>query len=217
MLLSSSLRRPHRAEHQWSHYLGVVESVLGSGPRPLPRLRAPSPLLSDCRRPLVVLCPGARFGPAKRWPVPRFAELAARLVYDLNTEVAVAGAKDDVWAERAIAAHAGPGVRRLVGKTTLAEVVGLLGQANVVVSNDSGAMHLAAALGTRVVALFGSSNPDWTGPLGEGHRVLYHPRPCSPCYRPTCRYDHYRCLEDVVVSEAVDAVTTLLRERPPRE
>jgi heptosyltransferase-2 len=215
MLLSSSLRRPQRNEHQWSHYLGVVEAALGPGPRPLPQIKTSPPLLSGCRRPLVVLCPGARFGPAKRWPVPRFAELAGRLTRELGVEVAVAGTKGDVWAERSIAAHAGPRVRRLVGRTTLPEVMGLLGQADVVVSNDSGAMHLAAALGTPVVALFGSSNPEWTGPLGEGHTVLYHPPPCSPCYRPTCRYDHYQCLEAVTVGEVVNVVAGVL-SRPTK-
>jgi heptosyltransferase-2 len=175
-----------------------------------PHLVPPPPYAPEYDHPLIVLCPGARFGPAKRWPLDRFAGLATHLVLDLGAEVAVAGTKGDIWAERTIAAHAGSRIRCLVGKTTLTELMGLLGQADVVVSNDSGAMHLAAALGTPVVALFGSSNPAWTGPLGEHHKVLHHPPPGSPCYRPTCRYDHYRCLEATTTNEVVDSTAGVL-------
>jgi heptosyltransferase-2 len=210
MLLTHPLQRPPRTEHQWSHYLGVVEASLGRGKRPLPRIETPTPYLAAPHRPLIVLCPGARYGPAKRWPVTRFAHLASLLVRDLGAEVAVAGTPNDVWAERSIAARVPDGIIPLVGKTDLPQLMGLLAQADAVVSNDSGAMHLAAALGTPVVGLFGSSTPTWTGPLGEHHVTLYHPPPCSPCYEPVCRFEHYACLQTLAVPEVLAGVTNLL-------
>ncbi len=144
---------------------------------------------------VVALCPGAAFGPAKRWPAEHFGEVAAaclaagRAVWIVGTQAErpICG----VIAERA------PGAVNLAGRTDLATVIDLLSVADCVVANDSGLMHVAAALGRPVIALFGSTSPDFTPPLGDRAVVLREPQPCSPCFERTCPLGHLRCLVDL--------------------
>ena len=132
-----------------------------------------------------VLCPGAEYGPAKRWPY--FPELAARL--DLPV-VALGSAQ-----ERALCAALGG--RNLAGETTLDEALDVLAGAALVVSNDSGLMHLAAALGRPQVALYGSSSPRHTPPLSDKASVLTLGLACSPCFKRECPLKHLKCLRDL--------------------
>ena len=124
------------------------------------------------KRKLVGMVPGASYGPAKRWPTDRFAEVARYLVEQKDFLVAVLGSsrEESICAE--VASVAGPGAINLAGKTSLPEVAGILSLCNVVVSNDNGGMHLASAVGTRVVAVFGLTDPATTGPIGDRHRVI---------------------------------------------
>ena len=138
-----------------------------------------------------VLCPGAEYGPAKRWPY--FPELAARL----DRPVVVLGSAK----ERALCAAAGG--RNLAGETTLDEALDVLAGAEVVVSNDSGLMHIAAALGRPQVALFGSSSPRHTPPLSARARVLWLGIECSPCYARECPLGHFRCMKDITVDQVL--------------
>ena len=141
-----------------------------------------------------VLCPGAEYGPAKRWPY--FAQLAQRLAMP----VVLLGSANDV------AAAAGVGGTNLVGKTTLDEAIDLIAGAKLVVSNDSGLMHIAAALGRPLVALFGSSSPQMTPPQAGRAHVLWLKPECSPCYQRECPLGHFRCMRelsvDLVLAEA---------------
>lgn len=104
----------------------------------------------------------------------------------------------------------GESVLDLMGKTSLREVCGVLKRCSLFISNDSGLMHLAAALGTPVVAIFGSTSPKWTAPLGEGHVVVTRDASCSPCFRRECPSRTYECLEKIEVDEVFGEVTRSL-------
>ncbi len=152
--------------------------------------------------PQLALCPGAEYGPAKRWPPERFAELAAVLIARGWRVVVCGSAKERALGEQ-IAAAAGPACLNLAGQTTLDEVVDLLSLATCVVSNDSGLMHVAAALGRPVIALFGSSDPHHTPPLGVDTRVISLGLPCAPCFRRVCPEKHLDCLTGITVERVL--------------
>jgi heptosyltransferase-2 len=138
-----------------------------------------------------VLCPGAEYGPAKRWPY--FKELAARI----GMPVVVLGSSNDR------AAAAGIPGKDLTGRTTLDEAIVLIAGAAVVVSNDSGLMHVAAALGRPQVALFGSSSPEHTPPASDQARVVWLKIECSPCFERECPLGHFRCMRDMSVERVL--------------
>ncbi len=152
---------------------------------------------------VVGLAPGAAFGPAKRWPQERWEALAARLGAQ-GRRVWVFGAQGEAEEGAAIAAAGGAGARSLCGRTSLGDVVDLMARCTHVVTNDSGLMHVAAASGPRVVALFGSTSPRNTPPLDARARVIWHELECSPCYARTCPLGHLRCLTGIGVDEVMD-------------
>lgn len=144
--------------------------------------------------PVVAMMPGAEYGPAKCWPIEYFRELAGMLAA-AGFAVWVFGSARDRPAGATIAAdgHA----RNLCGATELDEVVDLLAACRVAVTNDSGLMHVAAAVGTRVVALYGSTSPDFTPPLTDDARIHYLRLDCSPCFERHCPLTHLRCLREI--------------------
>lgn len=144
----------------------------------------------------VALMPGAAYGPAKQWPVEYFAELAA-LLGARGEEVWVLGSAGERGLGERIAARAGSAVRNLCGETRLEDVVDLLSAARAAVTNDSGLMHVAAAVGTKVVAVYGSSSPAFTPPLTARKTIHYLGLECSPCYRRECPLGHLRCLREI--------------------
>jgi heptosyltransferase II len=144
-----------------------------------------------------VLCPGAEYGPAKRWPY--FAELASRL----GMPVVLLGSPKDATAA------AGIGGTNLVGKTTLDEAIDLIAGAELVVSNDSGLMHVAAGLGRPLVALFGSSSPDKTPPAPGQSHVLWLKVECSPCYERECPLGHFKCMREMSVDRVLAEIAKL--------
>ncbi|MDN5864986.1 MAG: lipopolysaccharide heptosyltransferase II [Gammaproteobacteria bacterium] len=147
----------------------------------------------------VVLAPGAEYGPAKRWPIDKFAELAARLVAE-GRPVWVVGGKGERALGEAIRARA-PAARNLAGETALGEAIDVIAAASAVVTNDSGLMHVAAAVGTPLVAIYGSTSPDYTPPASETAKVVYHALPCSPCFERVCPLGHTNCLRSIGVEE----------------
>jgi heptosyltransferase II len=155
----------------------------------------------------VGLCPGAEYGPAKRWPY--FGETARILAekYQLNWLI-FGTAKERELAEDA-ANQIGPAATNLAGKTSLAELIRELQRCQLLLTNDTGTMHLAAHLGVPTVAIFGSTEPALTGPIGEGHIVIRHQVECSPCFLRTCPID-FRCMERVKVADVVAAVEKIL-------
>ena len=147
--------------------------------------------------PYAALCPGAEYGPAKRWPY--FKELAGTL----PMEKVLLGSEKDREASGGI-----PG-RDLAGKTTLDEAIGLIAGAQFVVTNDSGLMHVAAALGRPQVALFGSSSPEHTPPLSSAARVLWLRVECSPFFQRECPLGHFRCMREMTLASVREAIQNL--------
>jgi heptosyltransferase-2 len=159
----------------------------------------------DRSRPAAALCPGAEFGPAKRWPVHHFAELAQGLAAH-GCAVWLIGSQNDRQAGADIERAAGGVCRNLCGETTLTEAIDLLASCSLVVSNDSGLMHVAAALGRPLVALYGSSSPAYTPPLLADARLLKLDLPCSPCFQRECPLGHFNCMVQLVPDKVLAAI-----------
>ena len=140
----------------------------------------------------VVLCPGSKYGPAKRWPW--FGELASQMAHEA---IVLLGDKDEAETGSAIEAVGPKHIKNLIGQTTLSEAVSIIAGAKLVVSNDSGLMHLAGFLGTPVVVIFGSTSPSWTRPLGKKVKIASIEIECSPCFSRECRRSHYGCLKNI--------------------
>jgi heptosyltransferase-2 len=153
---------------------------------------------------VVALCPGAEFGPAKRWPEDKYAEVARALV-DRGHAVWLFGSPGDAAVCAAIASAA-PGVTDLAGRTRLVDAVDLLSLCDAAVVNDSGLMHVACALGVRVVAIYGSTSPSFTPPLGERVAIVREPIECSPCFQRVCPLGHMKCLNDLPVRAVLEAL-----------
>ena len=143
--------------------------------------------------PVAVLCPGAEYGPAKRWPAQYFAELAGKLA-DTGHAVWIAGSASDAAIGDEVARLSGGRCINLCGKTSLAEAIDLMSCATMVVSNDSGLMHIAAALDKPLLALFGSSSPAFTPPASAHAKVIRLDLPCSPCFERVCPLGHFNCM-----------------------
>ena len=149
------------------------------------------------RGPYAVLCPGAEYGPAKRWPY--FRELAARL----PLPAVLLGSRNDAAAAQDVTGT------NLVGSTTLDEAIDVIAGADFVVTNDSGLMHVAAALGRPLVALFGSSSPEKTPPQSQRARVLWLKPECSPCFQRECPLGHFRCMREITVETVLAEIRRL--------
>jgi heptosyltransferase-2 len=156
------------------------------------------------RRPAVALLPGAAYGPAKQWPLEHFRTLAGELVA-AGREVWVLGSAGERPLGEAIAAGH-PAVRNLCGSTRLTDTVDLLSAAGAAVTNDSGLMHVAAASGTTVVALYGSTSPGFTPPLTARRQILYLGLECSPCFERQCPLGHLRCLREISPARVLEAI-----------
>jgi len=150
-------------------------------------------------RPVVIMCPGAEYGPAKRWPPNQFAELAAMFLRD-GLQVWIIGSPNDRMATDAVLNSLGENVhkvRDLTGRTDLGTAIDILSSASLVVSNDSGLMHAAAAVGVPLVALFGSSSPAYTPPLSPTAQIARIDISCSPCFKRECPLGHFKCMREL--------------------
>jgi heptosyltransferase-2 len=195
-----------------------------SRPIPLPRLASSAEQQNatlaalELERPakLAIFCPGAEYGPAKRWPTRHFAQLADALAADGVTLWLLGSAKDKSVGDEIVALVA-PGtavkLRVLCGSTTLAQAIDLMACADFVVCNDSGLMHVAAALGRPLVALYGSSSPAFTPPLATNARILSLQLACSPCFKRECPLGHLDCLNQLAPQRVLDACLALPASR----
>jgi heptosyltransferase-2 len=220
-LLTRAIARPSRGARHLSEEYVELGRALHAVPEPAAKLMSPAPLrvggaaTAEAEKllaghglegaPLAVLGPGAIYGPAKRWDAARFAELGARLA-KRGHAIAVCGTA----AERSICGAVAEDVERrsggagavasLAGATTLAAQAGLCALSAVVVCNDSGLAHLAAAVGAHTVVIFGSTSSAWTAPLGPHVRIVQHAPVCSPCFQRDCRIG-MPCMTAVTVDE----------------
>jgi heptosyltransferase-2 len=221
---------PEQAHHV-HHYLRIVQAI-GADPKPVPpRIGVADQELQtvtgkwnlDTKSTTWIgLNPGAEYGPAKRWPAERFSAAAVALGQRISCRFMIFGVQNDVPLASQMATEIGnvlgsdpgkglPRVLNLAGKTSLRELCALLHACSIVITNDSGPMHLAAAVGTPVVALFGSTAPELTGPglPQEGRNVmLKSTAPCAPCFLRQCPID-FRCLREHTVEQVVEAVLRL--------
>lgn len=153
-------------------------------------------------KPVAVFCPGAEYGPAKRWPAHYYAELAQLLRAQGYAVWLIGSPKDKEVADKIVALGNEP-CRNLCGVTDLAEAIALLSYADVVVSNDSGLMHIAAALNRPMAAIFGSSSPQFTPPLSDQAQILKLDLPCSPCFKRECPLGHFNCMIKIPPKEVL--------------
>jgi heptosyltransferase-2 len=208
-------------DHQVHYWLAMVRSTIGAlgnaqdfaltaDPNRLGEMAA----WLDARRrrkgsPLIAIAPAASFGPAKEWPTMHFVELIDELAERHDAECVLVGAPAERPHCATIAAASRRGALIAAGETSVGQLVALLRLADGFVGNDSGAMHVAAALGQPTVGIFGSTNPARTGPLGPRSRVLWQHLICSPCLARTCRFGHYNCLKEITPARALDALHAL--------
>ena len=197
-------------------WLGLERGEILTDPLPHPRLRVDAEardatlarLGLSGEPPVLALCPGAEYGPAKRWPATHFAAVARQWLTERGGQVWIFGGEKDHEIGAAIVEEA-PGVVNLAGRTSLTEAIDLLSLSEVVVSNDSGLMHVAAALDRPLVAVYGSSTPDYTPPLTQRAEIVSLGLSCSPCFRRECPQGHTRCLNELPPAWVWNALNTV--------
>jgi heptosyltransferase-2 len=205
--------------HQVHYWLGMLKATLGVesdpkqiapevAPHHLERMRRWLAVRRNERSKLLAVAPAAAYGPAKEWPREHYVELISSLAQRDVQAVLVGGAGDIARCE-AIATSASCDAIVAAGQTDVGELMALLSLCDGFVGNDSGAAHLASALGIPTVAIFGSTNPARTGPLGPRTTILYKAIECSPCLARTCRFGHYQCLRAIEPRAALSALANL--------
>ena len=200
-------RKPGPPEHHSLRFLRIAgECGAETSNMELPK---PNQTPNIKHQTLIGLCPGAEYGPAKRWLPERFAEAAAKITAQSSAQWILLGTKNDAAIGEQIAAAIGDHCVNRIGQTTLDQLIAELRQCRLLLTNDTGTMHLAALLGVPVVAIFGSTEPRLTGPLGNGHIVLRHHVECSPCFLRECPID-FRCMKAVSADEVARAVLSML-------
>ena len=198
-----------------AHRYAALAGTAGESPRPLPDLhlnvdentRAATlrKLGLDSKQPVAALCPGAEYGPAKRWPTRHFAALGRQLA-GRGLAVWLVGSAKDAALGVEITELSGGACLNLCGKTTLDEAIDVLASTQLVVSNDSGLMHVVAALGKPLIALYGSSSPAHTPPLSHHARILKLDLPCSPCFKRECPLGHFNCMTQLTPERVFAAI-----------
>jgi lipopolysaccharide heptosyltransferase II len=194
--------------HQVDRYLHMAREL--GGPQAAPEIRKFLPRIKTNGAPAKLgLCPGAEYGPAKRWLPERFAEVALKIAEERPIQWVLFGTAADLERGAAIESTLGAHCLNRIGQTTLDQLTAELGECALLLTNDTGTMHLATLIGVPVVAVFGSTEPRLTGPLGTGHAILRHQVECSPCFLRECPID-FRCMKAVSVEEVIAAVSAQL-------
>ncbi len=213
LLLNQTIsERPRRGpvEHQVLRFLQIARE-LGAPSEPSPvRMFLPRAKANGASA-KIGLCPGAEYGPAKRWLPERFAEVAAAVSNQQAVQWILFGTSSDSEIGATIEAAVGANCTNRIGKTTLDQLIAELSECALLLTNDTGTMHLATIIGVPVVAVFGSTEPRLTGPLGTGHHIIRHQVECSPCFLRECPID-FRCMKAVTVEEVTGGVLSMLKK-----
>ena len=207
--LTHSIKRPvEHSLHQAEYYRNIALELYSDLPNGPARIVIPEqaelkakPLLPPSTKPLVGIGFSATYGSAKMWPIKHFAKLIDELAPVASIVLIGAGSEHDT--EREIIKQTNQKPISLVGKTDIVELAAILKKMKLYITNDSGPMHLATALGTPTIALFGPTSPEETRPLGKEIEVVYHQADCSPCWKRECPTDH-RCMQSITVGEVVE-------------
>jgi heptosyltransferase-2 len=236
-LLSNPLPVPswRATRHEVFYYLNVVaeleKTLRGSSDietyEPRPRLQVTDERRRDVRallhargisflRPLVALCPGSTNSRAKRWPAERFSALADRLITEAGADVLLVGSPEEKEVSEEVAALMTQKPFVLTGETSLAQTVALLGVADLLVTNDTGPAHVAAAVGCPVVVIFGPTNPLTTRPFSQAAEVVREPPACAPCMLRDCPIDH-RCMTAITAEDVFARSARMLGRRTELE
>lgn len=215
------VRNQENCHHQAHYYLGLV-SGLGLK-KYTTELNLPlnqtemsmakewlSSLHIETERPVVILSPGAFYGPAKRWPVSKYSELASLLQQENGAQILITGSAEEALLADLIASNMSQKPYILAGQTSLSQLAALISFSNLFVTNDSGPMHLANALQIPVVAIFGPTDPQRTGPYQNPYILIHKGAPCWPCSYRECPFDH-RCMMNISVQEVFEACQEFLR------
>lgn len=160
---------------------------------------------------ILVLCPGAEYGPAKRWPTAYYGEVAKQKISE-GWQVWIMGSNKDQPLALEIQKIAANACIDLTGQTSLGEAIDLLSQAKLVITNDSGLMHVTAALQRPMIAIYGSSSPKFTPPLSDHVKILSLNLACSPCFQRECPLKHFKCLRELSPKTVLQSVDELLTE-----
>ncbi len=192
---------------------GIKKEAAAAGPVPPAGFREnPVPINPAPARRGVInigINPGSTYGPAKRWLPERFAGVGKRLVSEHKARILLFGQRQEKGLSDFIAGRIGENCLNLAGKTTLAQLAALLERCNLLLTNDTGPMHIAAALGVPVIAVFGPTDPRTTAPAGEKHIIVRKPVACSPCLKRRCPTDH-QCMKEIGVEDVFNAALKLL-------
>ena len=228
--LLNDARRLDKAKHPRTvdRFVALADDGVGSEPTVTPPILRYDPEaaraiakrlgLAGEVRPVVALCPGAEYGPSKQWPASHFAALAA-LLTDKGFAVWILGSQKDKPIAEAIVSLAAAHDERVVpvnlcGATGLLEALDLMSLATGVVSNDSGLMHIAAAIGRPLVALYGSTSPAMTPPLAKSVRIVERTLPCRPCFERVCPLGHLDCLNLIGAAEVAASLNEMIGPKP---
>jgi heptosyltransferase-2 len=222
----SKIDRPPMVEHYLalSHLLNDVDQNINQAITPHlnvsqsarlsveTKLKSANIKLSEPSATIYVMCPGAEYGITKRWPTGHFATLANELISsNPSSHIILLGSQGDQALGQEIASEAehASQIHNWCGSTSLDEAIALIGMSKAVISNDSGLMHVAAALKIPQVAIFGSSDPSHTPPLSDKAKVIWLNLPCSPCHKRECPLGHLKCLKDILPQQVLATLHTL--------
>lgn len=218
-LYTDKVSQPDRRTHLVDFYCRLPESIGIKVTDRLPSLKPTDEETDSAMRLLaghgiegrdyVCLFPGSSYGPSKRWSYDRFGLLADRLADRFGLVPVIIGSRADLEACEAVVIRTKTKAINLCGKADLGTVMGLVSMARATVANDSGGMHLAAAVGTPVVGLFFSTQPSWTGPLSPKSKSIYKPLECSPCFRRNCQKGNL-CTQTISVDDVLSAIEELI-------
>ncbi|QWD77725.1 lipopolysaccharide heptosyltransferase II [Polynucleobacter sp. MWH-Svant-W18] len=218
----SKVNRPPMVEHYLALSHLLKEGELATSVKLTPKLNIPQIAKQLVEKKIqdhgvnpqsiYVLCPGAEYGPTKRWPTDHFAKLTKLLLAENSSnQVILLGGKGDHILGQEITSQAGAvdNLQNWCGETSLDEAIALISMSKAVISNDSGLMHIAAALNTPQIAIFGSSDPAHTPPLSNKAKVIWLNMSCSPCHKRECPLGHLLCLKDILPEQVFATLNTL--------